>query len=256
MKINLNFKTSILFTVLLLVSFLANAQKKMWTGKSYNFSIRDTTNPGSTITWSDTLLQSGLTRTSGTPSGTRGSVYDVTFTNSTTTSKTGTLRVSETSIASCATTNPLGIEVFPIPILDSSITNTSCATQASIPTTLAAKVNNFSNVKSITSSNFTLTYQLYDGSNNPISGITGTLTLPAGTASVDSISLSTLQIGDLYTYLNNPSTSAGTYKLKINNFQTPLTPTSTEAGTVAAILATIRTFIINALPVSNPIIAN
>jgi hypothetical protein len=253
MKINLNFKTSILFTVLLLVSFLANAQKKMWTGKSYNFTINNATNVGSTKAWTLQGLQ-GVNLTGGSTT-TNTNSYTNTFTLTGSTALTDTLQVSET-LTNCVTTNKLGITVFPLPILDSSITNTSCATQASIPTTLAAKVNNFSTVKSITSSNFTLTYQLYDGSNNPISGITGTLTLPAGTASVDSISLSTLQIGDLYTYLNNPSTSVGTYKLKINNFQTPLTPTSTEAGAVAAILATIRTFTINALPVSNPIIAN
>lgn len=257
MKINLNFKTSILFIVLFLVSFLANAQKKMWTGKSYNFNIRDTTNPGSTITWSDTLLVSGLTRTIGTPSGTRGSVYDVTFTNSTTTSKTGTLRVSETSIASCATTNSLGIEVFPLPTLDSTASN-FCATLATV-SALNVTISNFAQIKGITanSNNFTFTYQLYDGSNVAVAGAgsSGTLTLTAGpSATVSSVSLSAGQLTSLSSIIN--AQSAGTYKLKINAFQTPLTPTSTEAGAVTSILNTIHTFTINALPVSNPIIAN
>ena len=253
MKINLNFKPSILLVVLFLVSFLANAQKKMWTGKSYNFTINDATNVGSTKAWTLQGLQGANLIGGSTTTNTAS--YTNTFTLTGSSALTDTLQVSE-SLTNCVTTNKLGITVFPLPILDSSITNTSCATQASVPTTLAAKVNNFSNVKSITSTSFTLTYQLYDGSNNPISGITGTLTLPAGTAIIDSVSLSTIQIGNLYTYLNAVTTIAGTYKLKINNFQTPLTSPSTEAGAVSSIFATIRTFVINGLPVSNPIIAN
>jgi hypothetical protein len=89
-------------------------------------------------------------------------------------------------------------------------------------------------------------------------GATGTLTLSAGTsASTGTVPLSGVQIAALYTLLN--AQAAGTYNLKIKAFTTPATPTSTEAGAVTSMATTpitIQPFTINAIPLSNPIIAN
>lgn len=259
---NMNQKFTFKSTLLLaftLLAFMANAQKKMWSGNSYNFSIDSTLNSSSSILWSVTSFPVGLTAGTAVLSGTRGSSYTNTFTNSTSTSKSCSLSVAET-ITGCTTTNTLGLEVFATPTFTANSLLTYCFSQATAPGTLNAVVANFADIKSITanSNNFTLSYQLYDNSNSVIPGTSGTLTLAAGSAAVSgTVSLSAGQLTTLYTTLN--SQVAGTYTLKIFGFSTPLTPTSSEAGAVSAIVAspiTIQSFLINALPVSNPIIAN
>jgi len=121
-------------------------------------------------------------------------------------------------------------------------------------------VANFTDIRSITanSNNFTLSYQLYNSLNIAVPSTNGTLILAAGPgASTGTVSLNTSQIAALYTTIN--SQAAGTYTLKIYGFATPLTPTASEAGAVSSIVATpitIQSFLINALPISNPIIAN
>lgn len=258
---NMNQKFTFKSTLLLaftLLAFMANAQKKMWSGNSYNFSIDSTLNSSSSILWSVTSLPVGLTAGTAVLSGTRGSSYTNTFTNSTT-SKSCSLSVAETK-TNCTTTNTLGLEVFARPTFTQNFDLTYCFSQASAPGSLNAVVANFADIKSITanSNNFTLSYQLYDNSNSVIPGTSGTLTLAAGSAAVSgTVSLSAGQLTTLYTTLN--SQVAGTYTLKIFGFSTPTTPTSTEAGAVSTIVAspiTIQSFLINALPVSNPIIAN
>lgn len=252
------FKSTLLLAFTLL-ALMANAQKKMWSGKSYVFNINDATNSSSTIAWDETNIAVGLTAGTEVLSGTRNSIYTNTFTNSTTTSKVCSLSVTET-VSGCVTTNTLGLEVFATPTFTANSLLTYCFSQATAPGSLNAVVANFTDIKSITanSNNFTLSYQLYDNSNSVIPGTSGTLTLAAGPAAVSgTVSLSAGQLTTLYTTLN--SQVAGTYTLKIFGFSTPLTPTSTEAGAVSAIVAspiTIQSFLINALPVSNPIIAN
>lgn len=250
---------SLLFLAFTLLAFMANAQKKMWSGNSYNFTINSATNASSSILWTETSVPVGLTPGTATIGGTRGSSYTNTFTNSTATSKSCSLSVAET-VNSCTTTNTLGLEVFATPTFTANSLLTYCFSQATAPGTLNAVVANFADIKSITGNgnNFTLSYQLYDNSNAVVAGTSGTLTLAAGPlASSGTVSLSAGQLSTLYAALN--SQAAGTYTLKIYGFSTPLTPTSTEAGAVSSIVAspiTIQSFLINALPVANPIIAN
>lgn len=263
MKINLNFKTSILFIVLFLVSFLANAQKKMWTGNSYVFNINSATNVTSTIAWDETNIPTGLTAGTEVLSGTRNSIYTNTFTNSIATSKVCSLSVAET-VSGCVTTNTLGLEVFATPTFTSYSAITFCAGLGTAPGTLNATISNFTDIKSVTANanNFTLTYQLYDNTNTAVTGTgsTGTLTLAAGpSASTAAVTLSAGQLSSLYTLLNGQV--AGSYSLKIKAFTTPVTSPipDLEAGAVASIVTTpitIQPFTINALPLANPIIAN
>lgn len=260
MNKNSTIKAALFILVFSTISFMAQAQKNMWTGKSYVFNIDATINSSSTIVWNETTFSAGtLTAGSEVLSGTRNSIYTNTFTNTSAVVQTCSLTVTET-VTSCDKVNSLNLSVFPTPTFTANSTLTSCAGLGSAPGTLDAVVANFTNIKGITANgnNFTLTYQLYDGSNVAVSGATGTLTLAAGpSASTGTVTLSGAQIAALYTILN--AQAAGTYNLKISAFSTPTTPTSTEAGAVTAIASspiTIQQFTINAIPLSNPIIAN
>jgi len=102
---------STLILAFVLLNFMANAQKKIWSGNSNNFSINSTTNSSSTILWTETAVSVGLTFGTANISGTRGSSYTNTFNNGTATAKTCSLSVTET-VANCPTTNNLGLEVF------------------------------------------------------------------------------------------------------------------------------------------------
>lgn len=253
-------KAALYILVFSSISFLAQAQKNMWTGNSYVFNIDATVNSGSSIAWNETTFSAGtLTAGSEVLSGTRNSVYTNTFTSTSAVVQTCSLTVTET-VTSCDKVNTLSLSVYPTPTFTANSTLTSCAGLGSAPGSLNAVVANFTNIKGITSNgnNFTLTYQLYDGSNVAVSGSSGTLTLAAGpSASTGTVTLSGAQIAALYTILN--AQSAGTYNLKISAFTTPATPTSTEAGAVTSIATTpvtIQPFTINAIPTANPIIAN
>lgn len=263
MKNQFNLKSILLLVVFTFCGILVHAQKKMWSGNSYVFNINSATNSGSTIAWDETNIAVGLTPGTEGLSGTRNSIYTNTFTNSTATSKVCSLSVTET-VSGCVTTNTLGIEVFATPTFSSNTAITFCAGLGTAPGTINATVSNFTDIKSVTpnSNNFTLTYQLYNGSNTAVvgTGSTGNLTLAGGSsASTAAVTLSVGQLTSLYTLLN--SQAAGTYTLRINGFTTPITsPTpDLQAGTVASIATTpitFQTFTINALPLSNPIIAN
>lgn len=262
MKNNSKIKAALFVLVLTSMSFIVQAQKNMWTGNSYVFNINSATNVTSSIAWNETTFSAGtLTAGSEVLSGTRNSIYTNTFTNSSSVFQTCSLTVTET-VTNCDKVNTINLSVYPAPTFTANSTITSCAALASAPGTLNAVVANFTNIKGITSNgnDFTLTYQLYDNSNVAVvgAGATGTLTLAAGTsASTGTVSLSGAQITALYTVLN--AQAAGTYNLKIKAFTTPATPTSTEAGAVTSIATTpitIQPFTINAIPVSNPIIAN
>ncbi|MFZ4796258.1 MAG: hypothetical protein ACOYMA_02120 [Bacteroidia bacterium] len=262
MKNNSKIKIALFVLVLSAMSFIAHAQKNMWTGNSYVFNINSATNVTSTIAWNETTFSAGtLTAGSEGLSGTRNSIYTNAFANSSSGVQTCSLTVTET-VNSCDKVNTLSLSVYPTPTFTANSIIPFCAALGSAPGTLDAVVANFTNIKGITSigQDFTLTYQLYDNSNVPVSGggATGTLTLAAGSsASTGTVSLSGAQIAALYAILN--AQAAGTYNLKIKAFTTPATPTSTEAGAVTSIATTpitIQPFTINAIPTANPIIAN
>ncbi|OYU96212.1 MAG: hypothetical protein CFE21_07320 [Bacteroidetes bacterium B1(2017)] len=258
---NINTKLVLLIGLMVLgFTQIANAQKKMWEGKSYNFGV--TNNAPNTYLWSTTGLASGLTVTTSTGSATTS--FDITFSNSNTTSATGTLRLTETATGSCSRDNDLTVTVFPYPEFSAMSATNFCAASATLPSSVTITSSNFANIKGVTANGNSLTigYQLYDGTNTPIltAGASGTVSLTTGaSASTSTVNLSGTQRTDLLTVLGG--LSAGTYTLRVSSVTTNPATVATEAGSVVsgyfvsgnASVLDILSITINSVPSANTI---
>jgi len=151
MKNNSTIKLALFLLVFSSISFMAQAQKNMWTGNSYVFNINSATNVTSTIAWNETTFSAG-TLTAGTEvlSGTRNSIYTNTFTNSSSGVQTCSLTVTET-VTGCDKLNTLSLSVYPSPTFTANSTIPFCAASGAAPGTLNAVVANIANIKGITS---------------------------------------------------------------------------------------------------------
>lgn len=235
---NINIKSVLLTGLMILgVSFVSNAQKRMWENRTYNFTV--TSNAGNTYLWTTPGLPGTLTVNNSSPTPTTSSL-DISFAKniSAPAAVSATLRLTETdSNTTCSRDNDLTLQIFSEPTFSAMSPQTVCNGAVTIPSTITITASNFNDFKPITGAtgNLTLTYQLYDTSGAAVSGTgsTGTVTLPVGsTATVNTVDLDATQRNNLQSLLNSQTTT-GTYSLRISAVTTnPTTPVSTEAGAV------------------------
>jgi hypothetical protein len=231
---NINIKSVLLTGLMILgVSFVSNAQKRMWENRTYNFTV--TSNAGNTYLWTTPGLPATLTVNNSTPTT---SSLDISFASSSASAVSATLRLTETdTTTTCGRDNDLTLQIFSEPTFTAMSRQTICNGAVTIPSTITITASNFNEFKSITGTtgNLTLTYQLYGPSGAAVSGTgsTGTVTLPVGsTATVNTVDLDATQRNNLQSLLNSQTTT-GEYSLRISAVTTnPTTPVSTEAGAV------------------------
>ncbi len=231
---NINIKSVLLTGLMILgISFLSNAQKRMWENRTYNFAV--TNNVGNTFAWSTPSLSGSLTPSS---TGAATNSLNISFNSTSATAVTQTLRLTETDgTTSCGRDNDLTVQVYAEPTFTAMTPSSLCAGTGNIPSTITITSLNFNDIKPITGTtgDLTLTYQLYDPSGTIVTGTgsTGTVTLPVGSsATVNTVDLSGAQRNALET-LVQAQTTTGAYTLRISAVTTtPTTPVATEAGAV------------------------
>lgn len=254
---NINNKLILLIGLMVFAfSNVAQAQKKMWEGKSYNFAV--TNNAGNSYAWTTSGLASGLTVT--TSSGASSNSYNVTFDNSNaSTGVGGTLNLRETNASTCYNDNTLNVVVYNNPTFTAMTAANFCNGNASALTSVNIKLANFSEVKGITGNgdSLTLNYEVYSAGIS-VGGAGSIKILTGSSAATDNVSLSASQLATLQTFLNTQG--AGSYSVVITGVSTfPTTPVTTEAGAVNSTYFTsnpnvkVIDITINAVPAANAI---
>jgi hypothetical protein len=210
---NINNKLILLIGLMVFAfSNVAQAQKKMWEGKSYNFKVSN--NAGNSYTWTTPVLASGLTVTAS--SVTADTSYNVTFNNSNAgTGVSGTLNLKETTTSSCYKDNTLGVEVYNNPTFTAMSAANFCTSSASSLSAVNIKLANFSEVKGITANgdSLTLNYEVYNSLGVSVGGAGSIKILTGAAATTDNVNLSASQLATLQTFLNTQA--AGSYSIVI-----------------------------------------